>query len=144
MLVDRDRVAPQLLESMCIARPRAVRMYGFTVPRAQAKDWAVRVQPRVVLLWVRALGVVQAGRKLAVPDEPVWRHCNTQASLAFMQDGVWGPLRWALMKSSQSQESEADVELLGCVKVVCSSSGDFEVRFPLPRDEVDFGMGSVA
>ncbi|CAE8684826.1 unnamed protein product [Polarella glacialis] len=116
------------------------RRVSFEVSRDSIPSWAWRTHPAVVLLWVRPAGfqsAAAAGVKLA-PQEPVWHRCRKRSQLAFLEGGVWGPLRWAL------QASPEEVQVLDGVDLALQANGHFQVTFALEAAEREFGLGGAA
>lgn len=125
------------LEGLCWSGPCDA--YQFEIPRKDAPYWAWRTHPPVVVLWIRAKGLAsarQAGIRLE-PSEPAWPRCRTRGSVAFLDAGVWGPLRWAL------EAHPDEVQLLDGLAVQIGADC-LRIVFPLTVAEAEYGVGSAA
>mmetsp|Transcript_25191 Transcript_25191/g.79408 ORF Transcript_25191/g.79408 Transcript_25191/m.79408 type:complete len:820 (+) Transcript_25191:107-2566(+) len=121
-------------------QPCRLSRVSLELPRSRVPGWAWRTHPPVVLLWVRASGfesAAAAGVRL-VAEDPVWGRCRTRRQLAFLDAGVWGPLRWAL------EASPEDVQVLDGLEVSLLASGTVRISFALPAVELEYGVGTSA
>merc|ERR1711957_819510 len=81
------------------------------------------------------VSAAKAGVDLKASD-PVWPRCRTRGGLAFLAEGAWGALRWAL------NASPSEVQILDGLAVELEASGLLRVSFWLPSIEWAYAAGS--
>ena len=88
----------------------------------------------MLLLWVRGAAFSAAKVKLG-PEEPKWHRCKRKTQVAFLEEEVWGQLKWALESKDVQVIDAFDLEL---------EDEKLLITFPLEAYELDFGLGGAA